>query len=52
MQHRGSSRSERAAALLRESGFKAQALDGGFPAWKAAGYPIETYPDGVSLSGR
>jgi len=42
MQHRGSSRSERAAALLRESGYQAMALEGGFPAWKASGYPIQT----------
>jgi rhodanese-related sulfurtransferase len=41
MRHRGQSRSERTAKLLRESGYEAQALDGGFPAWKAAGYPIE-----------
>ncbi len=41
MRHRGSSRSERTAALLRESGYDAQALDGGFPAWEAAGYPVE-----------
>lgn len=41
MEHRGSSRSERAAALLRESGYEAQALDGGFPAWKAAAYPVD-----------
>jgi rhodanese-related sulfurtransferase len=41
MEHRGSSRSERAAALLRGSGYQAQALDGGFPAWKAAGYPVK-----------
>lgn len=41
MRHRGASRSETAATLLRESGFDAQALDGGFPAWEAAGYPIE-----------
>jgi phage shock protein E len=41
MQHRGSSRSERAAALLRESGYEARALDGGFPAWAAAGLPTE-----------
>jgi rhodanese-related sulfurtransferase len=42
MRHRGQSRSERAAALLRESGYQAQALDGGFPAWEKAGYPVET----------
>jgi rhodanese-related sulfurtransferase len=37
MRHRGSSRSEQTAALLRESGYDARALDGGFPAWEAAG---------------
>jgi phage shock protein E len=42
MEHRGHSRSERAAALLRESGYEARALDGGFPAWKAMGYPTQT----------
>jgi rhodanese-related sulfurtransferase len=41
MRHRGQSRSEGSAALLRESGYEAQAMDGGFPAWKAAGYPVE-----------
>ena len=41
MRHRGHSRSERVAALLRESGYNARALDGGFPAWEAAGYPVE-----------
>jgi rhodanese-related sulfurtransferase len=41
MRHRGDSRSERAAALLRESGFEARALDGGVPAWEAAGLPVE-----------
>lgn len=42
MAHRGSSRSEGAAALLRESGYDAQALEGGYPAWEAAGYPTHT----------
>jgi rhodanese-related sulfurtransferase len=42
MHHRGASRSERVAALLRESGYRAQALDGGYPAWEAKGYPVET----------
>jgi rhodanese-related sulfurtransferase len=42
MEHPGSSRSERAVALLRESGYQAQALDGGFPTWKEDGYPTET----------
>jgi rhodanese-related sulfurtransferase len=41
MRHRGDSRSERAAALLRESGHDARALEGGFPAWEAAGFPVE-----------
>ena len=41
MRHRGESRSDRTAALLRESGYEAQALDGGFPAWEAAGLPVE-----------
>ncbi|MCC6167856.1 MAG: hypothetical protein IT329_11565 [Caldilineaceae bacterium] len=45
MHHRGHSSSERAAALLRESGYEARALEGGFPAWQAAGYPVETGPD-------
>jgi rhodanese-related sulfurtransferase len=40
MHHRGASRSETAATLLRESGFDARALDGGFPAWKEAGFPV------------
>lgn len=42
MRHRGSSRSERTAKLLRESGYDAKALDGGFPAWEDAGLPVET----------
>ena len=41
MRHRGDSRSERSAALLRASGYEAQALEGGFPSWEAAGYPVE-----------
>jgi rhodanese-related sulfurtransferase len=41
MRHRGDSRSERAAALLRASGYDAGALDGGFPAWERDGYPVE-----------
>jgi rhodanese-related sulfurtransferase len=44
MRHRGDSRSERAAALLRESGYQAQALDGGVPAWRDAGLPVEPKP--------
>lgn len=41
MRHRDTARSVRAAALLREQGREAHALDGGFPAWAAAGYPVE-----------
>ncbi|GAC1346689.1 MAG: hypothetical protein NVSMB27_10720 [Ktedonobacteraceae bacterium] len=41
MHHRGESRGERAAALLREYGYQAQAIDGGYPAWKEAGLPVE-----------
>jgi len=41
MRHRGSSRSERAATLLREHGYEAQALDGGLPAWEAAHGAVE-----------
>jgi 3-mercaptopyruvate sulfurtransferase SseA len=41
MRHRGDSRSERSAALLGTSGTEAHALDGGLPAWEAAGYPVE-----------
>jgi len=41
MHHRGESRGERAAALLREHGFQARALDGGYPGWKAQGFPVE-----------
>jgi phage shock protein E len=42
MQHRGSSRGEQAAGMLDEQGYRAQALDGGFPGWRDAGYPVET----------
>jgi rhodanese-related sulfurtransferase len=41
MQHRGSSRGERAAAFLQEHGRQAQVLDGGLPAWRAAGFEVE-----------
>lgn len=40
MQHRGSSRSERAAHLLNDHGFRAWVLDGGIPAWSAATLPL------------
>ncbi|MHB8625302.1 MAG: rhodanese-like domain-containing protein [Aggregatilineales bacterium] len=41
MHHPGQSRGERAAALLADNGFKAMAIDGGFPAWQDAGLPVE-----------
>jgi rhodanese-related sulfurtransferase len=40
MQHRGRSRGEQAAALLRQSGFDARVLEGGLPAWMANHQPI------------
>lgn len=40
MHHRGESRSERAAALLREQGYQVQSIDGGYPAWKEASLPV------------
>jgi rhodanese-related sulfurtransferase len=40
MRHRGESRGERAAALLRERRYDASVLDGGFPAWERAGLPV------------
>jgi rhodanese-related sulfurtransferase len=46
MHHRGSSRGEQAAALLREKGYQAQALDGGYSAWKEAGLPVEEVQQG------
>jgi len=41
MHHRGESRGERAAAQLRERGYQAQTLDGGYPGWKGQGLPVE-----------
>jgi rhodanese-related sulfurtransferase len=41
MRHRGQSRSERAAALLRERGYDVQVLEGGLPAHEATGLPVE-----------
>jgi rhodanese-related sulfurtransferase len=41
MRHRGSARSVLAATLLRKHGRHARVLDGGFPAWVAAGYPLD-----------
>ncbi len=41
MHHRGKSRGERGAALLREQGFQARTIDGGYPAWQESGLPVE-----------
>ena len=41
MHHRGESRGERAAALLTGQGLQARTIDGGYPAWKEAGLPVE-----------
>src|SRR5579872_5162501 len=41
MHHRGESRGERAAVMLREKGYPARALDGGYPGWKEQGFPVE-----------
>lgn len=41
MHHRGESRGERAALLLREQGYQARTIDGGYPAWKEDGLPVE-----------
>jgi phage shock protein E len=41
MHHPGQSRGERAASLLSAAGFQAMALAGGYPAWEAAGLPVE-----------
>ena len=41
MHHRGESRGERAATMLREHGYHARALDGGYPAWKEQSFPVE-----------
>lgn len=45
MFHPGSSRGEKAAAQLRELGFDAGVLEGGFPAWQGAAQD-ETQRDG------
>jgi phage shock protein E len=41
MHHRGNSRGERAAQLLRDNGFEARAIDGGFVEWNKAGLTVE-----------
>jgi rhodanese-related sulfurtransferase len=41
MQHRGNSRGEKAAQLLKENGFEANVIDGGFVYWNETGLPIQ-----------
>lgn len=41
MRHMGASRSERATVLLRQRGYDARTLEGGLPAWQAAGGAVE-----------
>ncbi len=41
MRHPGSSHSERAAEKLRLNGLQTRVLEGGFPAWEAAEYPVD-----------
>jgi len=41
MRHRGNSRGEKAAELLTENGFQAQAIDGGFIEWGSLGLPVK-----------
>jgi rhodanese-related sulfurtransferase len=41
MHNPGNSGSEYAADLLRDAGRHARALEGGYPAWEEAGYPID-----------
>lgn len=38
MKRRGQSRSEKAAAQLRSTGYDARVLEGGLPAWEQAGF--------------
>ncbi len=41
MHNPGSSGSELAADTLRDAGLHARALEGGYPAWEEAGFPID-----------
>lgn len=43
MHQPGSSSSEMAAEVLRDAGIHARALQGGYPEWKDAGYPIDMH---------
>jgi 3-mercaptopyruvate sulfurtransferase SseA len=41
MRHPETSRSERVGELLRSNGIQARVLQGGFPAWENAEYPVD-----------
>ncbi len=41
MHNPGNSSSETAAETLRDAGYHARALQGGYPGWEEAGYPID-----------
>lgn len=45
MSHPGESQGERAAALLREQGYQARVLTGGYPNWKNLLFPVEKNAD-------
>ena len=42
MHNPGFSSSEQAVHMLRDAGLHARVLEGGYPAWKEGGYPIDT----------
>ncbi len=52
MKHPGSSRSEQAAEMLRQSGYIARTLRGGFSAWENAGYPVDSGYNGMGGAAR
>lgn len=41
MQHPGYSSSEAAAQQLRRAGIQVRVLEGGYPAWEQAGFPVD-----------
>ncbi len=44
MHNPGNSGSEQAVDILRDAGFHARALEGGYPAWEEGGYPTDKMP--------
>jgi phage shock protein E len=51
MLHPGNSRGERAASLLKNLGFDAKVLGGGFSAWQAQGLGAEKENTNILLNG-